>query len=117
LIYKQWDYALGKNTCLTELTKPRYDVKILTSVLAKKNLSLIESGHLFNSLEQVTIRLYPEVKRIKEKLAGLGLNKILMSGSGPAVFAIVSSGKEALSLSRKIKREERSWAVFAVSTR
>lgn len=97
------------------LTRPAYDVNILLLALRKKDLS---SGRefLFNSLEGLTIRLYPEVRRIKEKLANLGLKMILMSGSGPAVFAIASSRKEAVSLARKLKKEERSWRIFVTKT-
>jgi len=40
----------------------------------------------------------------------------LMSGSGPAVFGIVSSRKEAVSLCGRLKDQHRSWQVFAVRT-
>jgi len=108
LIYENWDNFTG-------LTKPHCDVKILLLALAKKGLPL-KPGLLFNSLEQVTIRLYPEVKRVKYALSKLGLNSVLMSGSGPAVFAITSSAKEALRLAGIIRKSHKSWRVFAVST-
>ncbi len=71
---------------------------------------------MFNSLEKLTIKLCPEVERIKDKLAKSGLKLILMSGSGPAVFGIVSSRKEAVTLSRKLKKEEESWRIFVTRT-
>lgn len=108
LIYNNWDNFAG-------LTKPVYDVKILTSALAKKS-SFFRPGLLFNSLEQVTISLYPEVKRVKDALLKLGLSCVAMSGSGPAVFAIVSSGKEAFRLAKVIRKKYNSWRVFTVST-
>lgn len=107
-IYKEWDDFCG-------LTKPARDVKILTSALVKKN-PFLNPGLLFNSLERVTLSLYPEVGRIKEKLAALGLKNILMSGSGPAVFALVSSAKAAVTLIKRVKREKRSWFVVAART-
>jgi len=109
LIYSKFDEFSG-------LTRPAYDVKLLTSTLVKKTLSLRSGGLLFNSLETVTLKLYPEVKRLKDKLGALGLKNILMSGSGPAVFAVVSSKNKAQLLSNKLKKEEKSWRVFSVST-
>lgn len=98
-IYKQWDKE-GAG-----LTKPKYSVKIT-------NLP----GSLFNSLEAVTSRLYPEVEEIKEQFRDSGLKKILMSGSGPAVFALVSSRKEASRISRQLMMRNISGRVFTVWT-
>jgi 4-diphosphocytidyl-2-C-methyl-D-erythritol kinase len=107
-IYKKWDMYSG-------LTRPGYSAKLLISALRKSDFSLI-SKSLFNSLERITAGLYPEVVRIKERLMSLGLKSILMSGSGPAVFAIVSSRKEAVSLCRQLKEENRFWQVFVSQT-
>ena len=111
LIYKKYDHFSG-------LTKPVCNVKLLTSVLAKKSqsYSLLKPGLLFNSLEQVTIRLYPEVRRIKDALLQLGLDRVLMSGSGPAVFAVASSFKNASKLAKILRNRERTWQIFVVET-
>ncbi|MFA5096261.1 MAG: 4-(cytidine 5'-diphospho)-2-C-methyl-D-erythritol kinase [Candidatus Omnitrophota bacterium] len=114
-IYRKFDELCGLYNCATGLTKPPSNVKILTSVLAKKN-PIFKSGLLFNSLEQVTLKLYPEVRRVKERLAALGLKDVLMSGSGPSVFALVPSRQKAAALARNLKREPCPWSVFAVST-
>ena len=120
-IYKEWDRY-------SELTKPKHNAKILTLGLRKKDLSslipasskmrqgLMISQLLFNSLEEITTRLYPEVQRIKEALTRCGLKSILMSGSGPAVFGMVLLRKEAERLSRQLKRQHRSWQVFVTRT-
>ena len=115
LIYKKWDTIKPNKKQGAGLTKQPSNVNILTSALAK-NASLLKPGLLFNSLETVTLKLYPEVKRIKERFAALGLENILMSGSGPAVFAIASSRKKALALSNRLKGKKGSWRVFAVCT-
>jgi 4-diphosphocytidyl-2-C-methyl-D-erythritol kinase len=107
-IYKEYDKDSG-------LTAPKYDVKMLTSALRKKDLSF-DNEFLFNSLEPVTAKLYPVVGRIKEGLKNLGAKLILMSGSGPAVFGIVASRKEALSLAGKVQKKNRSWQAFVVKT-
>jgi 4-diphosphocytidyl-2-C-methyl-D-erythritol kinase len=96
LIYRKWDE-------FCKLTKKRYNVNISVPKL------------LFNSLEAVTFRAYPQVEKIKEKMAGLGLKSILMSGSGPAVFGIVSSGKEAAAIARQL-RMSGSLRVFVTRT-
>lgn len=112
LIYSKWD----KNAKTFKLTTPRRNVKILILALRKNDLSLIGDS-LFNSLEQVTVKLYPQIGRIKEKLIQLGAKSILMSGSGPALFGIVSSRKEALSLSNQLKTNNSFCQVFVTRTR
>jgi 4-diphosphocytidyl-2-C-methyl-D-erythritol kinase len=128
-IYKRWDACLsGRQACLSGrqacrpagqafsgLTKPASNVKIIIPKLAKKN-PLFEPGLLFNSLEPVTLKLYPQVRRIKEKLKRLGLKNVLMSGSGGAVFATVASEKKAITLARRLKQEGGPWRAFAVGT-
>jgi 4-diphosphocytidyl-2-C-methyl-D-erythritol kinase len=42
-----------------------------------------------NVLEEVTVKLYPEVRHLKEVMQRLGADGVLMSGSGPTVFALV----------------------------
>lgn len=121
-IYREWDRLTpapikktGQNKLVRGLTRPASDVKILTSELSKNGFG-DKSNLLFNDLESVTFRLYPQVKRIKERLARFGLKAILMSGSGPAVFAVVSSRKEALSIHRQLRKMDHSWRVFAIRT-
>ncbi|WP_018924722.1 4-(cytidine 5'-diphospho)-2-C-methyl-D-erythritol kinase [Salsuginibacillus kocurii] len=48
---------------------------------------------LHNDLEAVTLEMYPEVGRIKERMIQSGVDAALMSGSGPTVFGLVA--KEA----------------------
>ena len=89
LIFKQWDIhssgrqgfgagCSGKNSRLTGLTIPRHDVKILISELKNRGAALAPE-FLFNGLEPVTIRLYPEVKLARNALLEEGLGRVLMS--------------------------------------
>ncbi|GAA3317995.1 hypothetical protein GCM10020331_018980 [Ectobacillus funiculus] len=41
-----------------------------------------------NVLEDVTFRMHPEVAHIKEQMRRFGADAVLMSGSGPTVFAL-----------------------------
>lgn len=45
---------------------------------------------LGNVLEDVTLKLHPEVGQLKEAMIRLGADGVLMSGSGPTVFGLVS---------------------------
>jgi len=110
-IYKRWD----KYSKTFKLTMPEYNVNIMNLALKKNDLLLIGDA-LFNSLEPVTTRLYPQINEVKEKLIQLGVKSILMSGSGPAVFGIVSSRKEALSLRRQLKSNSFFGEVFVSRT-
>jgi 4-diphosphocytidyl-2-C-methyl-D-erythritol kinase len=42
-----------------------------------------------NVLEDVTLKLHPEVAQINEQMKRFGADAVLMSGSGPTVFGIV----------------------------
>ena len=107
-IYRQWDSFRG-------LTSAKYNVKIVTSALQQKDLTVL-SGVLFNDLQQVTQSFYPEITRIQHALTEVGLKAILMSGSGPAVFAIVSSRKEAFRAAQHLRHRRKEWQFFCVKT-
>ncbi|MBN1914170.1 MAG: 4-(cytidine 5'-diphospho)-2-C-methyl-D-erythritol kinase [Candidatus Omnitrophica bacterium] len=124
MVYKNWDkikkdhqraFKLDPEGQRERLTKAKYGVNILSLGLKNKDLSLVSRG-LFNNLEQATIGLYPQVRKIKETLKKMGAQAVLMSGSGPAVFDIVYSKKEAIFFSRQIRRKNRSWQIFVTRT-
>ncbi|MCX5697874.1 MAG: 4-(cytidine 5'-diphospho)-2-C-methyl-D-erythritol kinase [Candidatus Omnitrophica bacterium] len=115
-IYKKWDeFRARARSEKVRLTLPEYDANILNLALIKKDFSLLQKA-LFNSLQDVTFRLYPELKIVKASLKKLGLKSILMSGSGPAVFGIVSSRKEAVFLAEQLKKKHKSWRIFSASS-
>jgi len=107
-IYQGFDAFSG-------LTRPRCNVRILTSELLKNGVQ-IEPKYFFNSLEIVTTSLYPVVNQVKKALSGMGLEKIMMSGSGPAVFAICNGRKQAQDFSRELAKAHKSWQIFTSST-
>lgn len=53
---------------------------------------------LGNVLEEVTMQLYPEVWRLKQCMQKLGVDGVLMSGSGPTVFGLVAKQAKALKI-------------------
>ena len=108
LIYQKFDHFSG-------LTRPHCNVKILTSELLKKGKE-INANCLFNDLEVVTTRFHPVVNQVKKALSNIGLEKIMMSGSGPAVFAICNSQKQAKVLSGKLAKKHKAWDIFVTCT-
>ena len=115
LIYQKFDAYLPAGRVFSRLTRPRHNVKILTSQLLKKGKA-VDAYCLFNGLEVITSNLYPVVNQVKNALSNLGLDKVMMSGSGPAVFAICDSHIQAQSLRNKLCQQHKSWQVFVVST-
>ncbi|MFA4854052.1 MAG: 4-(cytidine 5'-diphospho)-2-C-methyl-D-erythritol kinase [Candidatus Omnitrophota bacterium] len=115
LVYRRFDHFRQAGSKFSQLTIPRHDVKILISELLKRG-HRASSEFLFNSLEVVTAGLYPVVNQVKKALYGTGLEKVMMSGSGPAVFAICGSQKQAQDLSGRLRKKYKSWQVFVSST-
>ncbi len=112
LIYKEWDKLKSRDNALTIQKK---NVKILCLGLKKKDINLLRKG-IYNNLEPVTTKLYPQVNRVKKRLDLLGIPANLMSGSGSSVFGLVSNRKEAVKLSKQLCQENEFWQVFVVKT-
>lgn len=73
---------------------PHPDTEALLSALKKRNRKALVSG-LCNVLEPVTVKLVPEIDTIKNTLRTFGAEGVLMSGSGPTVFALFSDVAKA----------------------
>lgn len=63
------------------------DIKAMRSALEESDLNTL-AKHMDNILQTVTIRDYPVITKIKEKMSELESMVSLMSGSGPTVFGI-----------------------------
>lgn len=64
-------------------------------------------AHMFNALELATFSLYPRVEKIKRKIQLMCGESVpvLMSGSGPTVFAAFKEEKEAWKFFRILRKE------------
>lgn len=71
------------------------DTASVLKAIREKDFERICAG-LGNVLEDVTLRLYPEVKQLKTCMQRLGADGVLMSGSGPTVFALAAKRSKAL---------------------
>jgi 4-diphosphocytidyl-2-C-methyl-D-erythritol kinase len=67
------------------------------------------SGAIFedfvNVLEAYTLEAYPQVGELKRRMEDMGARKVLMSGSGPTVFAVCATVKEARRLCSRLRGE------------
>ena len=80
---------------LVQTTETKHpDTDALLSALAKGDYTTLVSG-LCNVLEPVTMSLVPDIAVIKETLQRLNADGVLMSGSGPTVFALFSDAETA----------------------
>ncbi len=83
------------------------------TVACRRNFTI--DSILFNRLEEITFRKYPEVRILKENLRACGLTHVLMSGSGGSVFGIVHSRKEGLEIAAHFQHGQKV-KVFVVKT-
>ena len=60
---------------------------------------------LGNVLEHSTFELQPQVRRLKESMQRFGCSHVLMSGSGPTVFAAFTNLQQAKLYYQKLKRK------------
>ncbi|WP_166627031.1 4-(cytidine 5'-diphospho)-2-C-methyl-D-erythritol kinase [Jeotgalicoccus sp. S0W5] len=58
---------------------------------------------LKNDLEEVTVKKYPEVKKLVENMRDSGADGAMMSGSGPTVFGICKKERQANHVYNAIK--------------
>lgn len=70
------------------------DTQAMIRAVKEKDFQLM-IDHLGNTLEDVTLKLYPEVRELKEQMKRFGAEGVLMSGSGPTVFGIVQQESRA----------------------
>ncbi len=70
---------------------------------------------LANDLETVTIRRFPIISEIKDRLLAAGAQGALMSGSGPTVFGIFADHASAQKAAQTLAGEK-AWFVTAVRT-
>ena len=72
------------------------------------------SKSLFNSLEEVSIKLCPEIKEIKDMLRKDGFKCVLMTGSGSCVFALTTN--YTLAVSKALKYDNKGYEVYLTKT-
>lgn len=84
--------------------KKRPDIQRLIRGVKGRSLSEITAS-MGNVLEAVSISLLPEIASIQTEMLALGARVSQMTGSGPTVFGIVSSEKEAAKVKRGLQQQ------------
>ena len=84
----------GEWGCTNVLTKINDNANILIHNLKKDNV--LEVGRLLaNDLETEILRLSPCLEKLKERLKSLNTKGVMISGSGPSVFGLTMTKREA----------------------
>ena len=102
-----------ENLRLSEIER-HPDIDGMVSAVRAHNLSGILS-RMENVLEHVTEKKYPVITRIKCIMEENGAKKALMSGSGPTVFGIYGSSKEAEKAAEKLSEAAPDAQVFVTA--
>ena len=85
---------------LATITHP--DIDTLEAAVVNADVDKVLQN-LGNSLEDVTLSKHPLISKIKEHLTARGADAVLMSGSGPTVFALCHQEKKAHRICDSIK--------------
>lgn len=83
------------------------DTKALRTALTENNSQLI-ADNLFNAFETPVYKHYPQLKELKETLIKHGCLNAILSGSGPTIFGIAPSLKEAYDIQKRLESPELS---------
>jgi len=114
-VYRVFDSLPGRSS--KGLTYSRQGAKIQTPLTGYKNMEQL----LYNDLERATLVQKSVIGCILESLAQLLGKKFIVSGSGPSLFCLYGTGKEAIKAKRTILRRmpanrRRGWQIFVVKT-
>jgi len=114
-IYKM--YSKNHYSCLTK--RPRLNTILSPRFGAKKTANI--KKFLINDLEKFVLKKEPKVANIKGALSEIGIERSLVSGSGPSVFSLFKRRKEALEARRRLIgrfpfMKKKGWQIFIVQT-
>ncbi|WEV45292.1 4-(cytidine 5'-diphospho)-2-C-methyl-D-erythritol kinase [Streptococcaceae bacterium ESL0687] len=79
-----------------------FDMDIIEEAVLTNDFDQV-AGNLGNSLEDITIKMHSEIRKIKQVLTEAGAQGVLMSGSGPTVFALFDKKSRATRAVNSIK--------------
>jgi len=98
----RWAYENLKsariNGELTKITPKADNIKFFTHAISKAELP--GDRYIENDIESVTVKSFPVIADIKHRLLREGAIFSMMSGSGPTVFGVFGSAKEAENASK-----------------
>jgi 4-diphosphocytidyl-2-C-methyl-D-erythritol kinase len=77
------------------------EIPALRRAIEQKDLQAV-ARQLYNDLESVSVPAHPQIADIKKELASAGAAGVLMSGSGPTVFALTNDLASAHQLAGRV---------------
>lgn len=90
------------------------DVNKVIKALELGDENMLAEG-MFNSLEETSISLVPEIQTIKDMLKKDGFKCVLMTGSGSCVFALTTDAR--LAYSKYLKYDGKGYDVYLTKTK
>lgn len=90
------------------LTKERFNISIAKFNSGVEGVVRV----LHNDLEDVAIRMHPEIGLVKDELLSAGAVRALMSGSGATVFGLFDSKERAEEASNYLSLRHKDWRIF-----
>ena len=96
------------------LTKNHSNVTMLARILAEAKSKDLVADSLYNRLEDIVLPRYSLVREARGMLAKF-TDMVLVSGSGPTIFGLFSTRKEAARARTHIKRDHK-WQLFLTET-
>lgn len=88
-----------------ELVKQWPDLASMERAICGNDVNGIKKN-LVNVLEPITLHYYPQVAEAKRRMEEVGVRPVVMSGSGPTLFAIVDSKELADQYAEKLSHLE-----------
>jgi len=98
---------------LKALTNKKVDDNILIHSLKEKDINNIRLS-LLNDLEYGILRIAPDLRKAVERMKSIGVQGVSFSGSGPSLFGLAESRREAEYWAHQMRRHYRQ--VFVVRT-
>lgn len=110
LIYPNFEVSTAWAYRNYVLTNRKFQINLHQLPKTPKEVSKI----LWNDLEEVVSRKFPQILRMKEVLYDVGAQGALMTGSGPTVFGIFSGEGGAKEAFKKVKQiaKGKGWLVL-----
>lgn len=100
-VYKGLNQKIG-------LTKRGFDINMSNFNIGVRGVARI----LHNDLEEVALKMQPEIRTVKESILSSGALGALMSGSGATVFGLFESRKGAEEAFASLSAMHKGWRVF-----
>lgn len=94
------------------LTKRRFDISMTNFNSGIEGVA----GIFRNDLEDVAIRMHPEIGFVKEDLLSAGALRALMSGSGATVFGLFANKARAEEAFDHLSSRHRDWRIFVAES-